>query len=102
MAVEAQKILGEKGRQVRVVSMPCWERFEQMPKEYREQILPADVPVRLAVEAGIRQGWEKYTGSAGAVIGVDDFGASGKGGQVMAEYGFTVENVVGKALELLG
>jgi transketolase len=101
LAVEAQQILTEKGKQARVVSMPCMERFEQMPADYKNQILPPDVPVRLAVEAGISQGWHKYTGTRGAVISVDDFGASGKGSRVMAEYGFTAGNVVEKALELL-
>ncbi len=101
LAVEAQKILDQKGKSARVVSMPCWEQFDKMPRDYKEQVLPVDVPVRLAVEAGISQGWEKYTGSCGAMMGVSGFGASGKGARVLAEYGFTVENVVEKALELL-
>jgi transketolase len=101
LAVEAQKILEHKGKKARVVSMPCWEQFEKMPRQYKEEILPADIPVRLAVEAGVDQGWHKYTGTRGSVMGVNEFGASGKGAMVLAEYGFRPENVAQQALELL-
>ncbi len=87
---------------VRVVSMPSWELFERQPKEYREKILPASAKCRLAVEAGSPMGWQKYVGDSGAVIGITTFGHSAPGDVVMKNYGFTVENVVKKAKELLG
>ncbi len=102
LALEAQEKLAEKDADARVVSMPCWERFEEMPQDYREKVLPPDIRCRLAVEAGRTMGWERYTGPEGAVIGVNQFGVSGKGAEVMARFGFTTDNIVEKALELLG
>lgn len=101
ITLEAQKRLVEKGIAARVVSMPCWELFEQMPDDYKKSVLPADVPVRLSVEAGITMGWERYVGINGGTIGVDRFGASAPGNTVMKEYGFTVENIVETALKIL-
>ena len=94
LVVEAQGKLKEKGIQARVVSMPSWELFDLQPEEYRREIFPADIHPRLAVEAGSPQGWEKYTGYDGAVIGIDHFGASAPGKVLMEQFGFTVENVV--------
>jgi len=93
----------EKDHNIRanVVSMPSWELFEKAPAPYRERILPSDVTKRLAVEAGISMGWEKYTGPEGKIIGIDKFGASAPGGTVLEKYGFTPENIVENALELL-
>ncbi len=101
ICLEAAEILSEKGIAARVVSMPSWELFERAPGEYRDSVLLPDIPVRLAVEAGVREGWERYVGTGGAVIGIDHFGASAPGGKVMEEFGFTAANVVAKALELL-
>lgn len=84
-----------------VVSMPSWEWFEKAPAPYRERILPSDVTKRMAVEAGISMGWEKYTGQNGKMIGINKFGASAPGGTVLKEYGFSVENIVKNALDLL-
>ncbi|MCF8094327.1 MAG: transketolase [Desulfobacteraceae bacterium] len=102
IALQAQEKLAEKNVDARVVSMPCWERFEKMPQDYREQILPPDAKCRLAVEAGVSMGWEKYVGPEGGILGLDDFGVSGKGAEVLSNFGFTAENIIKKALELLG
>jgi transketolase len=93
--LEDQKILA------RVVSMPSWELFDDQPRSYREQVLLPSVPARLAVEAGATQGWHRYVGDGGDVLGVDRFGASAPGEVVMREYGFTVENVCKRAVALL-
>ncbi|MBN2908638.1 transketolase [Polycladomyces sp. WAk] len=102
LAVRAQKQLAEKGIHVRVVSMPCRERFDQQSQEYRQSVLPKEVSVRVAIEAAHPMGWDRYVGERGAVIGVDRFGASAPGSLVMKEYGFTVENVVAQVEQLLG
>lgn len=87
--------------QARVVSMPSWELFEAQSQEYRDSILLPSVRARLAVEAGAPQGWYRYVGDQGDVIGVDRFGASAPGDVVMQEYGFNVENVRQRVLALL-
>jgi len=102
LAVRAQKQLAEKGIHVRVVSMPCRERFDQQSEAYRQSVLPKVVSVRVAIEAAHPMGWDRYVGERGAVIGVDRFGASAPGSLVMKEYGFTVENVVAQVEQLLG
>lgn len=98
---QAKAELDGKGVKVRVVSMPSWELFDRMSEAYKNNVLPPDGTKRLAVEAGATMGWERFVGSDGAVIGIDRFGASGPGDQVMANCGMRVENVVEKALELL-
>ncbi len=101
LAVDAQKQLAESGIQVRVVSMPSWELFEAQSREYKESVLPSGVKARLAVEMALPMGWEKYVGDGGAILGIQTYGASGKGPKVIEEYGFTVQNVVNKVRELL-
>ncbi|TCW37801.1 transketolase [Laceyella sacchari] len=96
LAVEAQAKLKEKGLHVRVVSMPCRENFDALPENEREAILPKAVRARLAVEAAHPMGWDRYVGEQGAVIGIEQFGASAPGGLLMKEYGFSVEHVVAK------
>ena len=100
IAAAADK-LAAQGVAVRCVSMPSWELFEAMPREYRDSVLPPSVPARLAVEAGIAQGWERYVGPAGDVLGVEKFGASAPAAVMLREYGFTVENVCARALALV-
>ena len=102
ICVEAARML-KKDHKIKasVVSMPSWELFEKAPAPYRERILPASMKKRMAVEAGISMGWEKYTGPEGKIIGIDKFGASAPGGRVLKEYGFSPENIVKNALELL-
>jgi len=101
ICVEAAKVLKKDHHiQTAVVSMPSWELFEKAPAPYRERILPSDVKKRLAVEAGISMGWEKYVGEGGRVMGINRFGASAPGGRVLKEYGFSPENIVQNALEM--
>src|SRR5690625_942915 len=94
LAVEAQQDLKKKNIDVRVVSMPSWDRFEQQDTAYKNDVIPAHITNRVAVEMASPFGWERYVGSKGTIIGVDTFGASAPGGTVIEEYGFTVENVV--------
>ena len=86
-------MLEQDGLAVRVVSMPSWELFESQPEAYRESILPSSVRARVAIEAGGKIGWERYTGLDGAIIGMDGYGASAPGGTNMKEFGFTAGNV---------
>jgi transketolase len=101
IALEAAKSLTEKGASVRVVSMPSMELFEKAPPEYKDKVLPTGISNRIAVEAGIAMGWERYTGERGEFIGMAGFGASAPGGTLMKKFGFTADNIVQKALKLL-
>ena len=101
LAMEARSQLNFDGTPTRVVSMPCWSYFEAQNAKYKEEVLPAKVTARLAIEAGVSQGWHKYVGSTGDTLCVDRFGASGKGEDVFKDYGFTVENAVKKAKALV-
>jgi transketolase len=101
LILEAQRKLLERNVWARAVSMPSWELFDAQPQLYRDAVLPPSINARLAVEAGVAQGWHQYIGDQGAMISVDRFGASAPGSIMMREYGFTVENVLQKALALL-
>lgn len=101
LIVAAGQELQAKGIPVRLVSMPSWELFEAQSREYRDSVLPPSIPARLAVEAGVSQGWHRYVGDRGDVIGVDRFGASAPGPVVLREYGFSTANVCQRALALL-
>jgi transketolase len=94
LAVDAAKVLADKGRKVRVVSMPSTNVFDAQDDAYRESVLPAAVSARVAVEAGVTDAWIKYTGLQGKVIGLDRFGESAPAGELFKEFGFTVDNVV--------
>jgi transketolase len=102
LCVKAAEQLRGEGKKVRVVSMPCWELFDEQDAEYRESVLPKAVTKRLSVEAGTSFGWCKYTGSEGGSVSIDTFGASAPGPVCMEKFGFTVDNVVAKAKQLLG
>lgn len=101
LAVASQKELQKKGIEVSVVSMPSWDRFNEQDEAYRNEIIPPHVKKRVAIEMASSLGWHRYTGDEGIVIGIDTFGASADGNKVMAEYGFTVENVVANVEALL-
>jgi transketolase len=101
ISLEACKKLAEKGVAVRVVSMPSWELFDKMPQDYKDTILPPTVKSRVAVEAGLPLGWEKYTGDSGTIIGISTFGASAPGATVLKNFGITANNIVETALKLL-
>ena len=94
LAYQAQQALAEEGIDVAVVSIPSFDLFQAQSPEYIESVLPKAVTKRVAIEAGASFGWEKYVGDAGKVIAIDHFGASAPGDKVLAEFGFTVENVV--------
>jgi transketolase len=81
--------------------MPCWELFEDQPKSYRNDVLPPSINARLAVEAGVRQGWDRYVGAKGDVICLDRFGASSPGDVALRSLGFNVENIQKRAKSLL-
>jgi transketolase len=98
--LDAAKLLAAEGIQARVVSFPSWKIFEEQSAEYKASVLPAGLP-KLAVEAGVTVGWWKYVGSNGDVIGIDRFGASAPGPKVMAELGFSAENIVARAKKLI-
>jgi transketolase len=102
LCVLAAGYLAEQGIGVRVVSIPSWEIFDQQSDEYRRSVLGPDGTARVSVEAGVTTGWQKYTGSNSAHVGVDTYGASGAGKDVLKAYGFTKEHVSAVALRLLG
>ncbi|OBT31395.1 transketolase [Vibrio splendidus] len=101
LAVSAAAELTAEGKAVRVVSMPATDAFDKQDAEYRESVLPADVTVRIAVEAGIADFWYKYVGFGGKIIGMTTFGESAPAGELFKMFGFTTENVVNTAKELL-
>ncbi|MEO8310483.1 MAG: transketolase [Caldimonas sp.] len=101
LIVAAAEALRQEGVAVRCVSMPSWDLFEVQPQSYRDQVLPPAVTARLAVELGVEQGWSRYVGDRGHTLSVDRFGASAPADVLMANYGFTVANVVAEAGKLL-
>jgi transketolase len=101
LALEAGEQLAAEDVSVRVVSMPSWELFKAQDADYRESVLPPGIKARVAVEAGVTFGWDRWVGDRGIVIGIDSFGASAPGDENMRRFGFTVENVVAKAKTLI-
>ncbi|MFZ0314301.1 MAG: transketolase [Candidatus Korobacteraceae bacterium] len=101
LCVGAYEQLTGEGVKARVVSMPCWELFEKQPAEYKAQVFPPAVKARVSVEAGASLGWCKYVGDSGYSVAHDDFGASAPYKTIMEHFGFTVDNVVAKAREVL-
>ncbi len=97
LAIKAAEVLSANGKKIRVVSMPSTNVFDAQDVTYKESVLPASVTKRLAVEAGVTDGWWKYVGSNGRVMGLDRFGESAPAGLLFKEFGFTVENVVNAA-----
>jgi transketolase len=101
LAFGAAVALEEDGIAARVVSLPCWERFEAQEVGYRESVLPPDVTARVSIEAGISLGWERWVGDRGAIVGLDHFGASAPAGTIFKEFGFSVERVTQVARDVL-
>jgi len=101
LCLEAQALLAKKKLAARVVSMPSWELYEKTSQRYKDSVLPPKVTARVAIEAGIGMGWERYVGSAGAVIGINRFGASAPGSLVIKKYGIKASAIVSKAIKLL-
>lgn len=101
LVVGAQKKLAEENIQARVVSMPSWDMFDDQSREYRDSVLPPTVRARLAVEAGVAQGWSKYVGDKGDVLSIERFGASAPYQVLFEKFGYTIENVVDRAKKVL-
>ncbi len=102
LAVEAQALLAGHGVPARVVSMPCWELFEQQERAYRDDVLPPDVRSRVSIEAGVTLGWRRWVGDDGDMIGIDDrFGASAPYQTILRELGFTAENVATRTMAVV-
>ena len=102
VAMEAAEALRAEGIAVRVVSMPCMELFEEQSEEYKESVLPKACRARVAVEAGATMPWYKYTGTEGAIIGIDHYGASAPAETLFREFGFTAENIAAAAKRVIG
>lgn len=101
LAVKAQEALAAEGIHVRVISMPSWDLFDKQDQAYKDSVLLPDVKARLAVEMAHPFGWDRYVGDKGDILGISTFGASAPGDRVIAEYGFTVENVVSRVKALI-
>jgi transketolase len=102
IALEAQAQLVADGVKARVVSLPCWELFDEQSADYKESVLPGDVTARVSIEAGVTTGWQKFVGWQGVAIGIDQFGASAPFKKIYEEYGLTAEAMVNAAKGLLG
>jgi transketolase len=102
VALEAREVLAEQDVAARVVAMPSWELFEKQPPAYRERVLPPTVTARLAIEAGVPMGWDRYVGPKGDVVALDRFGASAPYKVLMEKFGYTGPAVAERALKLLG
>ena len=102
IALAAGKLLAAEGTRVRVVSLPSWDLFDREPQGYRDQVLPPGVRARVAVEAGVRLGWEHYVGLEGAIVGIDRFGASAPYKTIYEKFGLTAEAVAAQARRILG
>jgi transketolase len=101
LCVQAYERLIAEGVRARLVSMPCWELFDEQDDAYRDSVLPPGVTARIAVETGVRQGWDKYLGPGGGFIGMSGFGASAPASALFKHFGFTPENIVAQAKLLL-
>lgn len=101
ISLAAAEMLEAEGSKVRVVSFPSWELFDMQPKEYRDSVIPPDVKARISVEAGTKQGWEKYIGDYGEAVSIEKFGASAPLNVVMDKYGFTPQNIVETAKRVM-
>ncbi len=101
LVMEAQKELAKEKIDARVVSMPCWELFEKQTSDYRNSVLPEGSKARLAVEAAIALGWQKWVGDQGDIVSIETFGASAPADELFKQYGFSVENIVERAKRLL-
>jgi transketolase len=101
IALQARQLLSDSGVQARVVSVPSWELFDEMPRDYREEVMPVSLTARVAVEAGVSTGWERYVGRGGAIVGIDRFGASAPSDRVFRELGLTGSAVAEAAQRLI-
>jgi transketolase len=101
LVLAAREVLQQQGITTRVVSMPCWELFDEQSQDYRHEVLPPTCSARLAVEAASAFGWERYVGDDGGILAMDGFGASAPAEQLMRHFGFTIDQVVAKVRQLI-
>jgi transketolase len=101
VTLDAGRKLAADGTSVRVVSMPCWELFEEQPQSYRDEVLPPEVGARLAVEPSVALGWKQWVGDRGDVVSLEHFGASAPGTTVLEQFGYTLDNIVARGAALL-
>ena len=101
LIVKAAGNLAAEGKNVRIVSFPSWELFAQQDQDYQDSVLVPEVETRIAVEAGVSQGWERWVGDFGAIIAIERFGASAPYKFLYDQYGLTVENIVSNARKLI-
>ena len=99
LALDVAKELEKRGKSVRVVSMPCWELFENQTEEYRNTVLGGDLGTRVSIEAGVSMGWERYIGPEGVAICMDSFGRSAPMSDIAEEFGFTVDSILSRILK---
>jgi transketolase len=102
LCMKASEKLAGYGVKARVVSMPSWELFKWQDAAYRESVLPKSIKKRVTVEAGSTLGWAQWAGDEGVIIGIDHYGASAPGAEIMKQFGFTAEHVTSAALRLVG
>jgi len=102
VALEARELLSQQGISARVVSMPSWEIYDAQDQDYKRNVLPPSVEARVSVEAGVPTGWERYVGFRGRSVGINRFGESAPGEELLQELGINPENVANEALDLLG
>jgi transketolase len=102
IALEAGRLLKEKGISASVVSLPCWELFDAQPEDYRESVLPSELKVRVSMEVGATLGWERYVGCEGSAIGIDRFGASAPYQAIYEHFGLTAQHMADETIRLLG
>ncbi|NNJ09797.1 transketolase [Chloroflexales bacterium ZM16-3] len=102
LALEAADLLAARGVAAQVVSLPSWEIFEAQDQAYRDSVLPPSLTARVAVEAGISMGWDRYVGPSGAMVGINHFGASGPAPELFKKFGFTAEHVAEVAMRVIG
>ena len=101
ICMQAADTLASQGTNVRVVSMPCWELFDEQPEDYRNAVLPPEISSRVAVEAGLKMGWERYLGDKGRFVGMNSFGASAPAEKLYQHFGITSQRVIETVKELL-
>jgi len=101
IALEAAKLLKEKDISSRIVSLPSWELFEVQSEDYRNEVLPPNIPARISIEAGATLGWERYVGSGGVIIGISRFGTSAPGDVIYEKLWLTAQRVVSEAVKIL-
>ena len=100
LALKVKEELQKKGKDVSLVSLPSWERFEAQSEEYKNTVIPPELKKRMTIEAGTTYGWAKYAGAHGVMIGIDEFGMSAPSDIVLRELGMSVENIVSRYLEM--